>query len=56
MGGDGNAMGKEVQEAVTALLAGKLSISSRESEAKENAAAYMNLLKATGRFMLDIWS
>ena len=54
--GDGNDMGKDVQEAVTALLAAKLSTSSSESEAKENAAAYMNQMKATGCFVLDIWS
>ena len=56
MCGDGNAMGKDVQEAVTALLAAKLSTSSSESETKENAAAYMNQMKTTGCFMLDIWS
>jgi sulfite reductase alpha subunit-like flavoprotein len=54
--GDENAMGKDVQEAVTALLAAKLSTSSSESKAKENAAAYMNQMKATGHFVLDIWS
>jgi sulfite reductase alpha subunit-like flavoprotein len=38
-----------VQEAITALLGTKLNDSN-------GAAAYMNQMKATGRFVLDIWS
>ena len=47
--GDGNAMGRDVQEAITALLGDKMND-------VNGAAAYMNKMKATGRFVLDIWS
>ena len=47
--GDGNAMGRDVQEAITSLLSEKMN----DAEA---AAAYMSNMKATGRFVLDIWS
>jgi len=46
--GDGNAMGKDVQDTITSLLAAKMNAS--------DGAAYMNQMKATGRFVLDIWS
>lgn len=46
--GDGNAMGKDVQDTITSLLAAK----TNDSE----GAAYMNQMKASGRFVLDIWS
>ena len=55
--GDGNAMGRDVQEAVVSLLAAQMKDSvSSESEATDKAAAYMDQMKASGRFVLDIWS
>jgi sulfite reductase alpha subunit-like flavoprotein len=54
--GDGNAMGRDVQDTITSLLAAKMQESGNEMGAKENAAAYMNQMKALGRFVLDIWS
>ena len=47
--GDGNAMGRDVQEAITSLLADKMNDSSK-------GTAYMNQMKTAGRFVLDIWS
>jgi sulfite reductase alpha subunit-like flavoprotein len=47
--GDGNAMGRDVQEAITALLGTKMN-------ELDGAVAYMNQMKSTGRFVLDIWS
>ena len=47
--GDGNAMGKDVQEAVVNILAEKL-------DSKQNAQVYLDQMKASGRFVLDIWS
>jgi len=55
--GDGNAMGRDVQDAIVNLLADKMNDShSTESDAKESAVAYLNQMKASGRFVLDIWS
>mmetsp|Transcript_8275 Transcript_8275/g.12063 ORF Transcript_8275/g.12063 Transcript_8275/m.12063 type:complete len:1039 (-) Transcript_8275:1542-4658(-) len=47
--GDGNAMGKDVQEAIVNVLADKL-------ESKQSALAYLDQMKTSGRFVLDIWS
>ena len=47
--GDGNAMGKDVQEAIVNILTDKL-------ESKQNALAYLDQMKTSGRFVLDIWS
>lgn len=47
--GDGNAMGRDVQDAITALLGENMN----DADA---AAAYMMNMKASGRFVLDIWS
>ena len=47
--GDGNAMGKDVQEAIVNVLADKL-------ESKQSALSYLDQMKASGRFVLDIWS
>ena len=56
--GDGNAMGREVQETITKLLArkkyGTRDVS--EEEAMEMAVAYVDQMKTFGRFVLDIWS
>ena len=55
--GDGNAMGRDVQDAIVNLLAEKLYDShSTDSDAKESAVTYLNQMKASGRFVLDIWS
>ncbi len=47
--GDGNAMGKDVQEAIVNVLADKL-------ESKQGAQTYLDQMKTSGRFVLDIWS
>jgi len=47
--GDGNAMGKDVQEAIVNIMAEKL-------ETKQRALAYLDQMKSSGRFVLDIWS
>jgi sulfite reductase alpha subunit-like flavoprotein len=57
--GDGNAMGKDVQETIITLLANDLV---RKGECKEKekargrASVHINQMKAVGRFVLDIWS
>jgi len=47
--GDGNAMGKDVQQAIVNVLADKL-------ESKQSALSYLDQMKTSGRFVLDIWS
>jgi len=55
--GDGNAMGRDVQEAITRLLAEKkFGKQSDEREATEKAVEYVDQMKRSGRFVLDIWS
>ncbi|KAL3801953.1 hypothetical protein HJC23_010297 [Cyclotella cryptica] len=55
--GDGNAMGRDVQDTIVNLLADEMNDScSGDSDAKESAVAYLNQMKASGRFVLDIWS
>lgn len=55
--GDGNAMGRDVQEAITTLLAEKtFGKESDEREAMEKAVQYVDQMKRSGRFVLDIWS
>ena len=47
--GDGNAMGRDVQETITSLLSQKMDDSAKGTD-------YMNQMKKSGRFVLDIWS
>lgn len=57
--GDGNVMGRDVQDAVAQLLAEKKyggGGDSSSSEAKEKAVEYVEQMKTHGRFVLDIWS
>jgi sulfite reductase alpha subunit-like flavoprotein len=56
--GDGNAMGKDVQTAIENILAEKLTLDGKckDDESKQRAMAYVNQMKMTGRFVLDIWS
>jgi NADPH-ferrihemoprotein reductase len=57
--GDGNAMGRDVQETIVTLLAANMSeqnASLDDDEAKERAVAYVDQMKTSGRFVLDIWS
>ncbi len=55
--GDGNAMGRDVQEAITKLLAEKnFGKELSETEAMKKAVGYIDQMKRSGRFVLDIWS
>ncbi|KAL3764537.1 hypothetical protein ACHAW5_004801 [Stephanodiscus triporus] len=55
--GDGNAMGKDVQEAIVHLLAKDLLHKCKDmDEANIRAAAHVDQMKTVGRFVLDIWS
>jgi NADPH-ferrihemoprotein reductase len=57
--GDGNAMGKDVQEAIVNILAEMLILDGKckeDVESKQRALAYVNQMKTLGRFVLDIWS
>lgn len=57
--GDGNAMGKDVQEAIVSLLATNLEEKggcTDSNEAMDKAIAYVDQMKKSGRFVLDIWS
>ena len=57
--GDGNAMGRDVQEAIVSLLAKNLcekGKSESDEDAKAKAAAHVEQMKTFGRFVLDIWS
>jgi sulfite reductase alpha subunit-like flavoprotein len=57
--GDGNAMGKDVQEAIVHLLAKDLVHKGKckdMDEAKIRASAHLDQMKTFGRFVLDIWS
>ncbi|KAL3807401.1 hypothetical protein ACHAXA_006669 [Cyclostephanos tholiformis] len=57
--GDGNAMGKDVQDAIVHLLAKDL-VNKGDcndlDEAKIRASAHVDQMKTRGRFVLDIWS
>ena len=57
--GDGNAMGKDVQEAIVNLLAYDICEKTdgvNLEEAKQKAVAHVDRMKTFGRFVLDIWS
>ena len=57
--GDGNAMGKEVQDAIVMLLAKDLAEKGKcknIEEGRAEAAAHVDQMKTFGRFVLDIWS
>ena len=57
--GDGNAMGKDVQEAIVNLLAYDICEKTdgvNLEEAKQKAVAHVDRMKTFGRFLLDIWS
>mmetsp|Transcript_20531 Transcript_20531/g.38760 ORF Transcript_20531/g.38760 Transcript_20531/m.38760 type:complete len:1084 (-) Transcript_20531:862-4113(-) len=55
--GDGNAMGKDVQEAIVTLLAQHFCGEGVSPEvAKARAVAHVDQMKSIGRFVLDIWS
>jgi len=57
--GDGNAMGKDVQETIVSLLAKNLEAEGECTsigEARDRATAYVDQMKKSGRFVLDIWS
>ena len=57
--GDGNAMGKEVQDAIVTLLAKDLADKGKFKnieEGRAEAAAHVDQMKTFGRFVLDIWS
>jgi len=57
--GDGNAMGKEVQETIVTLLANDLVEKTKckdITDGKVKAAAHVDQMKTVGRFVLDIWS
>ena len=57
--GDGNAMGKGVQEAIVYLLAKDFAHKENSKdldEAKNRALAHVDQMKSLGRFVLDIWS
>ena len=57
--GDGNAMGKDVQETIISLLATDLINNGKCAnldEAKDRATSHVDQMKTMGRFVLDIWS
>ena len=57
--GDGNAMGKEVQDTIVTLLAKDLiekGSCKDVDEGRLRAAAHVDQMKTFGRFVLDIWS
>jgi len=57
--GDGNAMGKEVQETIVTLLANDLVEKGKckdITDGRVKAAAHVDQMKTVGRFVLDIWS
>lgn len=57
--GDGNAMGKDVQDTIVSLLAKKMNGGAECTdvcEARDRAMAYVDQMKKSGRFVLDIWS
>ncbi|KAL7552873.1 hypothetical protein ACHAWF_016118, partial [Thalassiosira exigua] len=57
--GDGNAMGKDVQEATADVLAAYFSeegTAANLEDAQARAVAHVNQMKTAGRFVLDIWS
>jgi len=57
--GDGNAMGKDVQEAIVSLLAGYFcdkGVCNDMEEGRVRGAAHVDQMKTSGRFVLDIWS
>jgi sulfite reductase alpha subunit-like flavoprotein len=55
--GDGNAMGRDVQDAIVKLLAEKkYGDDVDEKSSMDKAVAYMEQMKTFGRFVLDIWS
>jgi sulfite reductase alpha subunit-like flavoprotein len=57
--GDGNAMGKDVQETIISLLANDLINNGKCNnldEANSKALSHVDQMKTVGRFVLDIWS
>merc|ERR1712150_261516 len=58
--GDGNAMAKDVQEAIVEVLAESEIISDSNEDCleakKAKAKAFVEQMKATNKFVLDIWS
>ena len=57
--GDGNAMGKDVQETIVTLLAKDFVEKNKCKDVEEGrvrAAAHVDQMKMIGRFVLDIWS
>ena len=59
MCGDGNAMAKDVQDAIIEVLAQAEKIaddSSNFDDAKIKATAILEQMKASNKFVLDIWS
>jgi sulfite reductase alpha subunit-like flavoprotein len=57
--GDGNAMGKDVQETIISLLANDLINNGKCNnldEANSRALSHVDQMKTVGRFVLDIWS
>lgn len=57
--GDGNVMGKDVQETIISLLATDLinnGTCTNLDEATDRATSHVDQMKTTGRFVLDIWS
>ena len=57
--GDGNAMGKDVQEAIVHLLAKHFARKENCNDldgARSRASAHVEQMKTLGRFVLDIWS
>jgi len=60
--GDGTAMGRDVQETIVDLLAGRFCDDDGDKrcrsmeEARVRAVAHVDQMKAAGRFVLDIWS
>ena len=57
--GDGNAMGRDVQETIVSLLAKSFVEQGKckdIDEGKVQAAAHVDQMKTFGRFVLDIWS
>ncbi len=55
--GDGNAMGKDIQETIVSLLAHSFVEKCTDfCQATDEAIAYVDQMKKSGRFVLDIWS
>lgn len=57
--GDGNVMGKDVQETIISLLATDLINNGKctnSDEATDRASSHVDQMKTMGRFVLDIWS